>query len=332
MRLTLHSTQVSQSNTAVPRYLPAFSQSKMALTAYGRLVALSCLATCIHALPLDAPQASSTSEEVVVVTQVVTSSVEVFETSTIALVPVLPTPPPSVPSTQNGTFPLSQPNVPASSSVVLPPQVVTDIITITATSTLPPATVTISLPPTTITQTITTTPSSSIPSPSNVAQTIWSAPAQMTDLSSFGITSFAYGADNMAIVDGLLSQSNTTTAPMAEAVGNGAAPVDMGNLTASLRLFYPAGSINPESEPQGGADFYATPLDISKANNVTLEYSVFFPTDFDWVLAGKLPGIYGGHRTCSGGDDAKMCFSTRLMWRENGAGELYLVSSRSLSC
>lgn len=94
-----------------------------------------------------------------------------------------------------------------------------------------------------------------------------------------------------------------------------------------MQLFYPAGSVNPTTEPQGGADFYATPLDLADARNVSLAYSVFFPADFDWVLAGKLPGIYGGHKTCSGGDDALSCFSTRLMWREGGAGELYLVSS-----
>ena len=47
--------------------------------------------------------------------------------------------------------------------------------------------------------------------------------------------------------------------------------------------------------------------------------------DFEWVLAGKLPGLYGGHTACSGGDEALDCFSTRLMWREGGMGELYLV-------
>ena len=34
---------------------------------------------------------------------------------------------------------------------------------------------------------------------------------------------------------------------------------------------------------------------------------------------------------CSGGDDGVGCFSTRLMWRGGGKGELYLVSSSSLS-
>ncbi len=95
-----------------------------------------------------------------------------------------------------------------------------------------------------------------------------------------------------------------------------------------LQILYPAHSINPGTKPQGGAEFYAIPLNITDAQNVTLTYSVFFPADFDYVLAGKLPGLYGGHGGCSGGYDATDCFSTRLMWRKGGLGELYLVSRR----
>ncbi|KAF9480890.1 polysaccharide lyase family 14 protein [Pholiota conissans] len=95
-----------------------------------------------------------------------------------------------------------------------------------------------------------------------------------------------------------------------------------------MQLFYPANSIDPAQKPQGGADFYAEPLDISDATNVTLEYSVFFPNDFDWVLAGKLPGMYGGHTGCSGGNAALDCFSTRMMWRQDGEGELYLYAPK----
>lgn len=107
---------------------------------------------------------------------------------------------------------------------------------------------------------------------------------------------------------------------------------------AVMQLLYPQDSIDPgnRATPAGGADFYATPLDLREARSVALEYSVFFPADFDWVQGGKLPGIYGGKVGCSGGDAAVTCFSTRLMWRAGGAGELYLVGplgvySRSLS-
>jgi len=93
--------------------------------------------------------------------------------------------------------------------------------------------------------------------------------------------------------------------------------------TNLLQLLFPAGSINPGTKPQGGAEFYTSPIDIASARNVTLQYSVFFPLGFDFVLGGKMPGLYGGH---TGGDPAMDCFSTRFMWREDGIGELYLVS------
>ena len=45
--------------------------------------------------------------------------------------------------------------------------------------------------------------------------------------------------------------------------------------------------------PQGGTEFYAQPLDITIAQNVTLQYSVYFSGDFDFVKGGKLPGYTG---------------------------------------
>ncbi|KDQ18695.1 polysaccharide lyase family 14 protein [Botryobasidium botryosum FD-172 SS1] len=80
--------------------------------------------------------------------------------------------------------------------------------------------------------------------------------------------------------------------------------------------------------PRGGADFYATPIPLEDARNVSLAYSVYFPDDFDFVRGGKLPGLYGGHTKCSGGDSALQCFSTRMMWRRGGAGELYLYAPK----
>ena len=44
-----------------------------------------------------------------------------------------------------------------------------------------------------------------------------------------------------------------------------------------------------------------------------------------WNMGGKLPGLRGGpdRLGCSGGNetDGTGCFSTRVMWRTNGAGE-----------
>lgn len=148
------------------------------------------------------------------------------------------------------------------------------------------------------------------------AKDIWIAPAKMDDLTPFGITSFpSSGKKNLQIV---------TEIPV-NAYADASNATSTTNSTSILQLFFPQNSIDPARKPTGGAEFYATPLDISSAQNVSLKYSVFFPDNFDFVLAGKMPGLYAGHRGCSGGNAAIDCFSTRLMWRKEGAGELYLV-------
>jgi len=156
------------------------------------------------------------------------------------------------------------------------------------------------------------------PEPSPI-QTVWSAPPQMTDLSSFGITYFPSGQQNVEVVSSLPFDSSRN-------------PGD--NDHSLIRVLYPAHSVNPAKSPVGGASFYASPIELSSAINVSLQYSIFFPAGFNWVRGGKLPGLYGGRTGCSGGADAEDCFSTRLMWRAKGAGELYLVRclTRNLTC
>ncbi|KAJ7348903.1 polysaccharide lyase family 14 protein [Mycena albidolilacea] len=100
------------------------------------------------------------------------------------------------------------------------------------------------------------------------------------------------------------------------------------NASTVFQVLYPQNSINPGTKPFGGAQFYAAPLNIADAQAVRFTYSVFFPLDFDWVKAGKLPGLFGGRPSCSGGDAATDCFSTRLMWRQDGMGELYLYAPK----
>ncbi len=92
---------------------------------------------------------------------------------------------------------------------------------------------------------------------------------------------------------------------------------------------YPAGTYKPSAKPAGGTGFYATPLQLSNATTVTLQYSIFFPKGFNFVKGGKLPGLYGGHPSCSGGNAAVDCFSTRFMFRTNGMGELYIYVDQS---
>ena len=183
----------------------------------------------------------------------------------------------------------------------------------------------------------TTVPDKAADSPQN-----WVLPETFTDLSPFGIERIAYGSSNIAIVTGIPASASASIPSLglpipvatpsvftasSAVVSAAELPRRWTNSSATYRLFFPSGSINPGNKPQGGSDFYASPLALQSATNVTLQYSIFFPADFEWVQGGKLPGLYGGHGGCSGGNNAKSCFSTRMMWRQGGAGELYLVST-----
>ncbi|MBD1911308.1 MULTISPECIES: polysaccharide lyase [unclassified Leptolyngbya] len=95
-----------------------------------------------------------------------------------------------------------------------------------------------------------------------------------------------------------------------------------------IRVHYPAGSASPaatrqDGAPSGGAQFYAN-LGIAPQNRLRLSYYVRFSENFDFVKGGKLPGLFGGEGA-SGGDnpDGTDGFSTRLMWRRQGEGEVY---------
>jgi hypothetical protein len=208
-------------------------------------------------------------------------------------------------------------------------ETVTETTTATYLITEAPVTITISVPPSTVTEIITVSPPP--PPQPTPPQTTWAAPAQMTDLSAFNVSAFPGGQRNLQIVNGIPINASATSAAN-DALST--SPVDLvaaaltswDNSSSVLQLLYPENSIDPAAKPQGGAEFYATPLAMQNAKNVSLEYSVFFPADYDWVLGGKLPGLYGGHTGCSGGNNALTCFSTRLMWRRDGMGELYLVS------
>jgi hypothetical protein len=95
-----------------------------------------------------------------------------------------------------------------------------------------------------------------------------------------------------------------------------------------LRVYYPAGSASPRSHidygtPIGGTQFLAT-LRQPPSDALCLGYWVKFSENFNFVKGGKLPGLYGGS-SISGQKipDGTNGFSTRLMWRRNGYGEVY---------
>ncbi|GLB35532.1 hypothetical protein LshimejAT787_0210970 [Lyophyllum shimeji] len=99
----------------------------------------------------------------------------------------------------------------------------------------------------------------------------------------------------------------------------------------SMKAHYPKGSYTFTHNPQGGLSFYApgpANVDLSTAKEATFGYSVFFENGFQFQKGGKLPGLYGGDNdevaiSCSGGRRDTRCFSARLMWRGEGAGEFY---------
>ncbi|KAG6871917.1 hypothetical protein C0995_014884 [Termitomyces sp. Mi166 len=97
---------------------------------------------------------------------------------------------------------------------------------------------------------------------------------------------------------------------------------------------YPKGSYAGSKSPGPGISGFifeasgGPHVDLANAKEARLTYKLKFEPGFDFQLAGKLPGLYGGNdtntaKTCAGGNHNDNCWSARLMWREHGAGELY---------
>ncbi|KAH9821837.1 family 14 polysaccharide lyase [Melampsora americana] len=146
-------------------------------------------------------------------------------------------------------------------------------------------------------------------------------------MDNFNITQWAWGKKNLQLMRSI-PQSDLEMNNLSMNNSN----LNSNNDTV-MQVLYPKGSANPDrrnnTRPIGGIGFYASPLDLSTSTNVSLYYSVFFPSNFDFNKGGKLPGLYGGSTGCSGGLESDECFSTRLMFRTNGTGELYLYAPKS---
>jgi hypothetical protein len=131
----------------------------------------------------------------------------------------------------------------------------------------------------------------------------WAPSPHFSNMSEYNVTSFAAGATDLAIMRGSPSAvAEGSTANMQQAFST--FTTNWNESVNSLQILYPKGSNAPRNDPQGGTEFYAHPLDLLTARNVSLQYSVYFPSDFDFVKGGKLPGMYGGHKGCSGGNSA----------------------------
>jgi len=88
------------------------------------------------------------------------------------------------------------------------------------------------------------------------------------------------------------------------------------------RVAYAPGEIGPE---KGGAG-WRWPFSSNASQNVELRYQVIFEERFEFVSGGKLPGLCGGPKTITGGDQCTGFdgWSARLMWRKEGRGQAYV--------
>jgi len=87
----------------------------------------------------------------------------------------------------------------------------------------------------------------------------------------------------------------------------------------SLQVAYPQGKVGPK---ESGASFNVV---LPPAHEYYLTYCIRFSPDFDFRLGGKLPGLASGGAKYTGGNKPVDGdgWSTRYMWRENGALVLY---------
>tara|TARA_R110001599_G_scaffold242831_2_gene442593 strand:+ start:351 stop:1154 length:804 start_codon:yes stop_codon:yes gene_type:complete len=125
--------------------------------------------------------------------------------------------------------------------------------------------------------------------------------------------------------NGIKSFPNITNAWGLENISVHPMEISSGNF---IRAFVPKGAIDPGTMknrglPRGGAGFKSVVFP-SGVDRAAFSYWVRFPIGFDFVLGGKLPGLYGGKGN-SGGKipDGTDGFSFRLMWGKGGLGKVY---------
>ncbi|EUC64321.1 polysaccharide lyase family 14 protein [Rhizoctonia solani AG-3 Rhs1AP] len=165
------------------------------------------------------------------------------------------------------------------------------------------------------TSTVLPFPTATIPAPNS--QAFITAGASSDNLGwSLAKGRIQNGGDNMAFVADPFPSASLTKDPDVSASAY-ADPV--------LQVTYPAGSYS--NHTGGGAQFIQLWNTTTNLQSMVLSYEVAFDANFDFVKGGKLPGLRGGPDVlgCSGGKQAngRDCFSTRLMWRTNGNGEVY---------
>jgi len=150
--------------------------------------------------------------------------------------------------------------------------------------------------------------------------------------------------NNWSLGKGRIQDNPGNLAFVTDPFPNNPAPLSTVNATGPvLQATYPQGSFSHDT---GGSQWYNlwNATDGSSFQTMLVSYEVAFDSGFNWVKGGKLPGLRGGLNStgCSGGNQAtgQDCFSTRLMWRKNGSGEVYayippsndLCSNKNIKC
>lgn len=164
--------------------------------------------------------------------------------------------------------------------------------------------------PTTLASIYSLTTSTSIPFPT--------ATLSNSDAQSFIVSGWS-------LSKGKIQQGASNIAFVADPFPDKPAPTSTTNSTGPvLQVTYPSGQVGSETS---GMQLYSlwNTSDGSTFQSMLVTYEVAFDSNFDFVKGGKLPGLRGGPDPdgCSGGSAANgsNCFSTRLMWRKEAAGE-----------
>lgn len=173
---------------------------------------------------------------------------------------------------------------------------------------------------------------------SRLAYAVQASPEQLASQYSLTTsTSFPFPTETLASTDTdalLVSQWGLSKGRIQDGPGDVAfvddpypdspAPYSTTNSTGPvLEVTYAEGSYSHDT---GGTQLYSLwNYTDSPFQSMMFTYDIAFDADFDFVKGGKLPGIRGGPNPlgCSGGNqpNGTDCFSTRVMWRKNGAGE-----------
>jgi hypothetical protein len=133
----------------------------------------------------------------------------------------------------------------------------------------------------------------------------------------------SYIVQQWSLSKGRIQNGGNDLAFVSDPFPNSPVPGGSGSTTGPvLEVTYPAGSYSGNT---GGAQLYSLWNTSAPLQSMLVSYEVAFDAGYNWVKGGKLPGLRGGPDPlgCSGGNkpNGSDCFSTRMMWRTNGAGE-----------